>query len=96
MSESTSEGSDRSESSESFRDCYDFQDEFEEAPIDQASIPPDSSTTNQDDVDEGAYQDEPIASAEWVESYNQRQKEITELESELKMRLAGEVPVSDW
>ena len=36
-----------------------------------------------DDVDEGAYQDEPIASNEWIDDYKQKEKEKREQEEEL-------------
>lgn len=44
-------------------DYSDFQDEFEEEPIDWSKNP-DSAAVDEDDVDQGAYKDEPIASAE--------------------------------
>ena len=43
--------------------------------------------TDQDGVEEGAYQDEPIASTKWVEKYNEGQKGVIQLESELMKRL---------
>jgi len=51
-------------SSDSFDGDYsDFQDEFEEEPIDWSKNP-DSAAGDEDDVDPGAYKDEPIASAQ--------------------------------
>lgn len=51
-------------SSDSFDGDYsDFQDEFEEEPIDWSKNP-DSAAGHEDDVDQGAYKDEPIASTQ--------------------------------
>ena len=74
-------------------DLWYFEDEFQEKPTNARKQ---SSTADQDEVDEGAYQDEPIASREWVEKYNERQKANEELEQELIKRLTGEMPVEDW
>lgn len=76
-------------------DDYNLQDERDE---EYDTNPPRTQSTSslEDDVDEGAYQDEPIASSEWVEKYSKRQEEINELEMELNKRLAGEVSVSNW
>ena len=38
--------------------------------------------TDEDGVEEGAYQDESIASTKWVEKYNEGQKGVIQLESE--------------
>ena len=40
-----------------------------------------------DEGDVGVCQDEPTASAKWVEKYNERQKGVIQLESELMKRL---------
>ena len=46
----------------------------------------DMQQTDEGDV-EGVCQDEPTASAKWVEKYNERQKGVIQLESELMKRL---------
>ena len=43
--------------------------------------------TDEDGVEEGAYQDEPTTSTKWVEKYNEGQKGVIELKSELMKRL---------
>ena len=43
--------------------------------------------TDEDSVEVGAYQDEPIASTKWIEKYNEGQKGVIQLESELMKRL---------
>lgn len=43
-----------------------------------------------------AYDEEPIASEEWVSAYLKKQEEKSELEKELLQRLRGDTPTSDW
>ena len=44
--------------------------------------------TDEDGVEEGVYQDESIASTKWVEKYNEGQKGVIQLESELSYCLS--------
>ncbi|KXJ20331.1 hypothetical protein AC249_AIPGENE28562 [Exaiptasia diaphana] len=56
-------------------DDYNVQDERDEHNVTDRPRHSLSTSSIVDDVDEGAYQDEPIASPEWVEDYSQKQKE---------------------
>lgn len=77
-------------------DLSDFEFEFE----DEDSTRLETTTTADqqiiDDVDEGAYQDEPIACDQWLQEYKQKEIEKKEQEEELTKRLNGSIPVNDW
>ncbi len=59
-----------------------------------------NSSNDSSDQDENnlglAYVDEPLASEEWLESYNRQERERLELEEKLGKRLDGSVEVSEW
>ena len=55
-----------------------------------------SSSSDQEESNMGAYADEPMADEEWLENYNRQERERLELEEKLKKRLDGSVEVSEW
>lgn len=61
-----------------YGDFSDFEDEFEDT---QAVKPPTKQlpSAEQDDVDEGAYQDEPTASGEWVKNTKKGKRQLQSL-----------------
>ena len=55
-----------------------------------------SSSSDQEESNMGAYADEPMADEEWLENYNRQERERLELEEKLRKRLDGSVEVSEW
>ena len=55
-------------------DRSDFHDEFEESATSDRNKRKLDPTVVEDDVDEGAYEDEPIVTSEWVAEYSKNQK----------------------
>ena len=55
-----------------------------------------SSSSDQEESNIGAYADEPMADKEWLENYNRQERERLELEEKLRKRLDGSVEVSEW
>ena len=57
-----------------------------------------NSSNDSSDEDENnlAYADEPLASEEWLENYNRQENERLELEEKLRKRLDGTTEVSEW
>lgn len=99
MSDTSSDCESKTESMWSESDFI-FQDEREDSENPSApSSPSILASLGQpivDDVDEGAYLDEPIASSDWVEEYTERQDKKSELENEMSKRLSKEISLSEW
>ena len=55
-----------------------------------------SSSSDQEESNMGAYADEPMADEEWLKNYNRQERERLELEKKLRKRLDGSVEVSEW
>ena len=55
-----------------------------------------SSSSDQEESNTGAYADEPMADEEWLENYNRQERERLELEEKLRKRLDGSVEVREW
>ena len=77
-------GTDTETSSDSFNgDFSDFEEVYEDLVESESQQTGKAEQVQHDDVEEGAYEDEPIASEEWMDDYTKRQTEIQELESNL-------------
>ena len=53
-----------------------------------------NSCSSDQEINMGAYADEPLADKEWLENYNRQEREHLELEQKLRKRLDGSVEVS--
>lgn len=92
MMSSISDSSDSSLESDCLSSNLEFKLEDEESGTRETTTVSPLPIVN--DVDEGAYQDKPIASNEWLEDYKQEEKEKRENEEKLTKWLNGLLPVT--
>ena len=98
MSTDVSSSCSSSEWSSSSNECEDFEEverEVEDTLNDETSGREEKQTKSTD-FSSYAYDEEPLASEEWVANYLKEQEENNELEKDLKMRLSGETPTKQW